>query len=185
MKSSILTCLAAAVLSAGLAFAADPPAMPQPTKEHEWLKKFVGEWNIETEVYMEEGKPPLKMTGSESARMLGGFWVVGENKGEAMGMPFTGIMTFGYDPEKKKYVGTWVDSQTSTLWHYLGTVDASGKILTLETEGMCPIEGKVCQFKDTVEFKSDDHRVMTGTKMGKDGKWETKMIVTAKRKKSA
>src|SRR5688572_6125882 len=45
------------------AFPAEPPAMPQPTKEHEWLKKFAGEWETATEIYAEEGKPPLKATG--------------------------------------------------------------------------------------------------------------------------
>lgn len=183
MKINFIHHLAAVLLFAGNLLAAAPPAMPQPTKEHEWLKQFAGEWDVETEAFMEPGQPPMKMKGTESARMLGGFWIVGENKGEFMGAPFTGIMTFGYDPEKKKYIGTWVDSNTSTLWQYLGTANASGKILTLETEGFCPLEGKVCQFKNTFEFKSKDHRVLTGTKLGKDGKWTTAMTVTARRKK--
>jgi hypothetical protein len=182
MKSNLLTRVAVVLLFAGSLIAAEPPEMPKPTKEHEWLKRFAGEWEVETEVYMEPGKPPMKVQGTESARMLGGFWVVGETKGEMMGTPFTGLMTFGYDPEKKKYVGTWVDSNTSTLWQYLGTVDSSGNVLTLETEGYCPLEKQVCQFKDTIEFKSKDHRVLTGTRLGKDGKWVTAMKVTARRK---
>ena len=182
MKTYILTHLATLMLLAGNLISAEPPEMPQPTKEHEWLKKFVGEWDVETELFMEPGKPAMKVKGLESARMIGGFWVVGETKGEMMGAPFTGLMTFGYNPEKKKYVGTWVDSHTSTLWQYLGSVDPSGKILTMETEGYCPMEKQICQFKDTVEFKSNDHRVLTGTKLGKDGKWTTAMIVTARRK---
>lgn len=184
MKTNVFTCFAALVLTAGVIIAAEPPAMPQPTKEHEWLKKFAGEWEIETEIFMEPGKPPMKTKSTESARMLGGFWVVGESKGEMMGAPFTGIMTFGYDPEKKKYVGTWIDSNTSMLWNYLGTVDASGNILTLESEGMCPLEGRVCQFRDTIEFKSPDHRVLTGARLGTDGKWTTMVTVNAKRKKA-
>jgi hypothetical protein len=185
MKLSIvIASLAALLLTAFVAFGADQPEMPQPTKEHEWLKKFAGEWNTVTEIYMEPGKPPMKATGTETAKMLGGFWVVGENKGEMMGAPFTGMMTFGYDPQKKKYVGTWVDSNTSMLWQYLGTVDGSGRILTLETEGFCPMEGKVCQFRDTIEFKSDDQRVMTGERQSTDGKWTKMMTVTATRKKA-
>lgn len=183
MKTNLITLTAAALLFAGSLIAAEPPGMPQPTKEHDWLKQFAGEWDTEVEMFMEPGKPPMKSKGTESARMVGGFWVVGENKGEMMGAPFTGLMTFGYDPEKKKYVGTWVDSMTSTLWQYVGSVDASGKLLTMETEGMCPMEGKVCQFKDTVEFKSKDHRVLTGKKLGSDGKWMTMMTVTARRRK--
>lgn len=60
--------------------------MPPPVKEHAWLQQLVGEWESETEVFMEPGKPPMKGKGSEAARMLGGFWLVGEGKGEMMGM---------------------------------------------------------------------------------------------------
>lgn len=182
MKIDFVTRCAALLILAGNLVAAEPPAMPQPTKEHEWLKQFAGEWDVETEAYLAPDQPPMKMKGTESARMLGGFWVVGENKGEFMGAPFTGLMTFGFDPEKKKYVGTWVDSNTSSLWHYTGSVDATGKILTLETEGFCPIEGKVCQFQNTIEFKSKDLRVLTGTRLGKDGKWARAMTVIARRR---
>ncbi len=161
---------------------AQVPKMPEPTAEHAWLKQYEGEWDVETEFHMEPGKPPMKAKATESARMLGGFWVVGDNKGEMMGAPFTGIMTIGYHPGKKSYVGTWVDSNTSQLWNYKGSVDATGKIPMLKTEGFCPMGGKVCRFKYTIEFKSKDHRVMTGTKLGKDGKWKTNMVINARRK---
>lgn len=186
MKTNRLHSIVALTVSAfllGSAFAAEPPAMPQPTKEHEWLKKFAGEWDTATEIYMEEGKPPMRATGKETAKMIGGFWVIGENKGEMMGQAFTGVITVGYDPEKKKYIGTWVDSNTSMLWQYTGSVDETGKILTLESKGFCPMEGQVCQFKDVIEFKSDDERVMTSTRLGKDGKWTKMMTMTSTRKK--
>jgi hypothetical protein len=182
MKYKIKTITALIAIATCSFLTAQEPKMPEPTAEHAWLKQYQGEWDVETEIHMEPGKPPMKTKGTESAKMLGGFWVVGDNKGEMMGAPFTGIMTIGYNPEKKKYIGTWVDSNTSQLWSYTGTVDATGKILVLETEGFCPMEGKICQFKDTIEFKSKDLRVMTGTKLGKDGKWETTMVITARRK---
>lgn len=183
MKTKRLLALAAAA-SLITSAAGQMPEMPKPQKEHEWLKKFTGEWNTVTEIHMAPGQPPLKATGSETAEMLGGFWVIGKTKAEMMGAPFSGIMTFGFDPAKKQYIGTWVDSNTSTMWNYTGTLDTSGKILTLESKGMCPMEGKVCTFRDKIEFKSDDERVMTGTKYDeKSGAWVTKMVITATRKK--
>ena len=133
---------------------------------------------------MEPGKPAIKAKGTETSRLIGGFWVVGEGKGEMMNMPFTSVLTLGYDPDKKKYVGTWVDSMSSYLWKYEGTVDATGKILTLETEGPCPMApGKLSKFREVTEFKSKDHRVFTSSILADDGKWTTMVTVNSHRKK--
>ena len=92
--------------------------MPAPQKEHEWLKQLEGEWESEDEVVIEPGKPPVKSKGTESARSAAS-GSSAEKKGECMGTPFTGIMTMGYDAEKKKYVGTWVCSMCDLrLWKY-------------------------------------------------------------------
>lgn len=158
--------------------------MPVPQKEHQWLHKFVGEWEQHAEIYMEPGKPPLTSKGIEQARMLGGFWLVADGKSEMMGMPFTSVLTLGYDPEKKKYIGTWIDSMTSYLWKYEGTLDATGKILTLDTTGPCPkAPGTLVKFKEVTEFKSDDHRVFTSSMQEEDGKWTTLIKVDSRRKK--
>ena len=127
-----------AVMIAGLlakaALGAEPemPKLPEPQQEHEWLMQLVGEWNAEVEMFKEPGMPPEKSQGTESVHAIGGFWTLGKNKGTHMDKPFTGILVLGYDPDKARYVGMWFDSMTSHLWTYEGTLDASGKILTLE-----------------------------------------------------
>ena len=40
----------------------------------------------------------------------GGFWLLLDYKGDFGGMKFEGKGATGYDPNKKKYVSTWVDS---------------------------------------------------------------------------
>lgn len=157
--------------------------MPKPTKEHELLKRFAGEWENEVKIFM-GGPEPMTLKSSEKARMVGGFWVIGESIGSFGEMPFTNISTFGYDPEKKKYVGTAIDSASSTLWQYVGTADASGKSITFETDGPCPMRGgRMTKFKGVSEFKSDDERVFTSSFLDDSGKWVVNAIVTSKRKK--
>jgi hypothetical protein len=169
-------------MAAGIA--AQEPQMPKPQKEHEWLKKFVGNWDADIEAVMAPGTPAMKWKGTESVRAIGGFWIMTENKGEFMGTSFTGIMTLGYDPQKKKYVGTWVDSMQHKLWTYEGSVDAAGKKITLDTEGPGPLDpSKNAKFKESIEFKSDDHKVFTSQMQGPDGKWITFMTINYKRKK--
>ena len=185
MKKLILASLTLALLSsATVTLAQEPPQMPPPVKEHEWLKKFLGEWDSDVEVIMAPGQPAIKGKSTESARSIGGFWIVSEGKGEMMGMPFASVLTLGYDPDKKKYIGTWVDSMASFLWTYTGTVDPTGKILTLETEGPSPTKpGKNAKFREVTEFKSNDHRVFTSSIQQDDGTWHTMLTVHARRKK--
>ncbi len=183
----------AAVLAAGVALWADQQAeapkpgemtmkMPEPTKEHQWLGQFVGEWETESRMFMKPGEPPMTCKGTETVRALGGFWVVCEYKGDFQGKEFTGMFTLGYAPDKMKYVGTWVDSMNSHMWLSEGTVDSTGKVLTLESEGPCPMEpGKTVKTRDILEIRDKDHRVLTGKRLGDDGKWMTMMVVEYQR----
>jgi hypothetical protein len=150
-KLAAAGCIAAVLFAIAVHADDGQPEMPKPQKEHEWLKQLVGEWDTEGECVTEPGKPPMKTKGSESTRAIGGFWTLSEHKGDAMGTPFTGILTLGYSAEKKKYVGTWIDSMGSHLWTYEGSLDASGKVLSLETEGPSNEgPGKTCKFKEVI-----------------------------------
>ena len=183
MKTSTTLAVAALVLAGGVR-AADPPTPPAPTKEHGWLKQLEGEWVTEAEMVMGPGQPSVKCKGTESVRSLGGFWTVGEMKSDFMGTPMTGIMTLGYDPKAGKYVGTWVCSADGHCWKYEGTVDAAGKVLTLNTEGPdMTAPGKLAKMKDVIEIKDKDHKVLTSLMQGEDGKWVTFMTMTSRRKK--
>ena len=167
--------------------ASDPPGLPQmpePTKEHAWLHQAVGEWDTEGEASMGPDGPKITCKGRETVRAVGKFWTVTENKMTVMEMPMTGIMTLGYDPEKKKYVGTWVDSMTSHLWHYTGTVDAAGKRLTLEAEGpSMAAPGKLAKYRETIEFTDKDHKVFTSSIQDDDGTWVQFMTMKGTRRK--
>ena len=156
-----------------------------PQKEHRWLEKLVGEWTSEAEAVMEPGKPPETCRGTESVRSLGGLWIVAEGKGEMPGGgPATMVLTLGYDPQKKRYVGTWIGSMMTYLWVYDGSLDAAEKVLTLNAEGPNMMaEGKMAKYQDRIEMKSDDHRVLTSHLLGEDGTWHQFMTAHYRRKK--
>jgi len=172
-----------AILLTNLVMAEDAPKPPAPQKEHEWLKQLEGEWACANEMTFDPSKPPIQCKSTESVRSLGGFWTVGEMKGDFMGTPVTGVMTVGYDAKKQKFVGTWVCSMDAHMCQYEGELDAAGKVLTLNTTGLHPATGKLVKMKDVLEMKDADTRVMTSTILGDDGKWLPFMIMTATRKK--
>ena len=141
---------------------------PKPQKEHKWLDRLVGEWTTETNAPAMNGQPPTKHTGTETVRSLEGIWFVAEGKGD-MGPT---IMTLGYDPEKKKYVGSFVGSMMTDQWIYEGELDSGGKVLVLETEGPSYSgDGSRVPYKDSMEFLDDDHRVLTSKMQGPDAQW--------------
>ena len=181
-----LSLLFGSMVMAGAASVPQDMQMPAPEKEHVWLEQFVGEWEAEMEVIPGPGQPAMKGKATESCKALGKFWVHSDMKVDmpGIGMNMNGLMTIGYDPQKKKYVGSWVDSVSSYMSRYEGTVDATGKILTLEAEGPdMSNPGKMAKFRDVTEFKSKDEKLFTSSMQGADGKWTTFMTSKVKRKK--
>ncbi len=187
-KKMMLTGFIAALLAGATLYAVQEApkqcALTQ-EKEHQWLQRFVGEWVSETEA-IAPGQPAFTTTGTETVRSIGGIWVIAENTSPTpMGMPMTGLLTIGYNPQEKKFVGTWIDSMTSHLWTYEGSLDPAGRILTLEAEGPSFVDpAKTCRYRDAIELKSDDHKVLTSSVLGDDGEWQRFVTVNYRRKTS-
>lgn len=145
---------------------------PEPQKEHEWLQRLVGEWSIESECVMGPDQPPMKFTGTERVRSLGRLWTIGEGSGDAPGGGCDSIMTLGFDTRTQRFVGTFVASAMTHLWPYDGSLDDSGNVLTLDSEGPSFAgDGTMAKYQDIIEFVSDDHRKLRSQMLGDDGKW--------------
>lgn len=149
----------------------------EPQKEHRWLQQLIGEWTYETEASMGPDQPLAKSTGTETVRSLDGLWLLAEGQGEMPGGGVaTTLMTLGYDPQKQRFVGTWVGSMMTYLWVYDGELDAAEKLLTLSSEGPSMADdGKMARYRDVIEFKSADHRLLTSHLLGEDGQWHSFM----------
>jgi hypothetical protein len=155
----------------------------EPLPEHLWLQKLVGNWTYESEALMGPDKPPVKGSGKETTRSLGGLWVVGEANGS---MPGGGtadmLITIGYNPETKRFVGTWIGSMMALLWVYDGFVE--GNTLHLDAEGPSMSgDGKMAKYRDSIEIVNDDHRVLRSQLLGDDGQWNVFMTAHYRRVK--
>lgn len=147
-----------------------PPA--QPTKEHEWLQHFVGDWTFSSECNMGPDAPPLKVSGSETVKALGGLWILGEGRIEMDGETMHTRLTLGYDPQRKAFVGTWIDTMQTHLWHYRGQLDAQRKVLTLETEGPSFADPtQMAKFHDIFEIVDEHTRTLSSEIQMPDGSW--------------
>lgn len=155
----------------------------EPQKEHRWLHQLVGNWIFEGECNMGPDQPPMKNTGKETVRSLGGLWTIGEGQGE---QPDDGgsqsIMTLGYDPAKEKFVGTFVVGCMTHLWPYVGSLDETEKVLTLESEGPSFAgDGTMTKYQDIIEFLDADNRLLSSRYLDKDGHWISFMKVHYRR----
>ena len=98
-----------------------------------------------------------------------------------MDMKITGVQMIGYSSEKKKFVGTWVDSMSSLMWKYEGTLSDDGKTLTLEAKGPSAVPDQLTLYQDVYHFKTADLIEITSRVQDENGKWMTYMTGTAKR----
>jgi hypothetical protein len=143
--------------------------------EQAWLLELVGNWESTAEVVMGPDQAPSQLHGRESIRALGTNWIVAEIEGEAPGGGiFSALMTLGFDSERKRFQGTWVDSAMSYLWTYDGSLDAARKVLTLESRGPDWNDpSKTMLYRDSIELVDDDHKIQRSSAQNSDGTWTT------------
>lgn len=158
----------------------------KPQEEHEWLQQMLGDWTTEGGCDMGPDQPPTQTTGKEHVRALGGFFVVCEGEGEMPGDESTGymLMTLGYDIAKKKFVGSWAGSMMPGMFFYEGQLDATKKVLTLDTEGPSFTgDGTTARYQDVITIKSKNERTLHSQTLQPDGTWKRFMTATYRRVK--
>ena len=174
----------ALMLSAGLVRAQEDAEMqpfPPPGEEQKLLAKMEGEWEVKLDCQMPTG--PSEGSGTYSAKMdLNGYFLICDMRANLGPMPFAGRAITGYDPWKKKYVGTWVDSMSPALYQVEAEWDKAGKTYIETISGHGP-DGKPMHYTLTTVIESDDRHVATMKMPGEDGKETVMMEMTFTRKK--
>jgi hypothetical protein len=148
----------------------------EPQSQHAWLQQLVGEWTYEV-----DGEE--KVGGREIIKPIGPLWIVGESE---FTMPGGGTgtarITVGFDPQKGRFVGTWIGSMMTYLWVYDGELDASGRVLTLAADGPSMTgDGKTARYEDIIEMRSDGHRLFRARVQGDNGEWQQMMSAEYRR----
>ena len=154
------------VLSLALAACKSEPKKPAmtmadwmtPGEAHQQLVKGVGYWEGTLTMFGEHATPqPIHAT--ETVEAVGPFWIQSRFTCDFMGQPYVGTGCVGYDPAKKKYVGTWIDSMSSYFSKMEGQKDANG-VLVLHWTAPDETTGKMVSHRsESVETAGT--RVMT------------------------
>ncbi len=175
MKTLAFLGVALAVFVSGVIAQSTPPGTSR-ASDQEWLKQLVGEWDIEFKIHMQPEQRPTAAVGTDSVRALGDHWIIAETKTTMMGLPYSGVLSLGYDSQKKHFHGTWVDSFGGNLWVYTGTLNDERDTLTLETEGPnLQDPSRSARYKEVIQITCEDSRTFTSSTEAEDGTW-TKIV---------
>jgi hypothetical protein len=182
IRSKFVLILAALSTTALVAAAFTPVlqdmAMPTPVDQHKQLLAGVGEWEGTLTSYMIPGMKPEPVAAHETVTAIGEFWTLSQFHCQFMGQPYHGSGHYGYDPEKKKYIGTWVDSMSSQFALMEGEVDPKTNTLVMHWQAR-DMTGKVVPHRSESTMGGD---ARTMTFYSGEGAGTKSMTIEMKRK---
>lgn len=173
---------AAALTAASLASAHQSPR--QKTQDpRSWLEHQAGGWTSAARLTFGAGPdaPTMDAEGDMQSRMLGDRWLIteGEIRVEGEAVPF--LQTLGYDEQKKRFVGSWIDTASSHMWMFEGDLD--GDTLVLESTGPSCLEpGRITEYREAIELTGDGMIERRSTVLLSTGEWVEYMVCEFRRK---
>ncbi len=176
-RTELVAVLGFAALWSSLTVAANAQeiAAPEPTAAHKLLQGDVGKWDLEIKIWGSgPDAPPMEGKGEEENRLLGGLWLVSEFRGQIGTVELVGHGQFGYDSQKGKYVGTWIDGMNPNMAEMVGEYDAEKKQFVYESTSRGP-NGEEMKSTNIDRRVDDDHRVFEMLVAGPGGE-KFKMI---------
>ena len=119
-------------------------AAGMPGEMHKRLAKDVGTWQGKHTFWMYPGAEPMQSESTSTiTSLMDGRYVQMEMKGEMPGMgPFSGMGIQGFDNVSKKFVSTWIDSQSTGIMTGNGELTPDGKTINWTFKYHCPITNK-------------------------------------------
>jgi hypothetical protein len=137
-------------------------ALNAPGPNSKFLEKWVGRWDTTSKIFMPGGPAQESHGHSEFRWAVDGRWLEERSEGQMMGMPSKGVGLLGYDAFNKKFVGSWVDNLNPGMIVGSGSLDQTGKVLTMFSQVDEPTtgeHGKTVRSQTTV-IDDDTHRLV-------------------------
>lgn len=128
----------------------------QPTEHHRGILKGVGEWEGTLTAYM-PGAPAEPVAAREVVVPVGEFWTQSRFECDFMGMPYIGTGCVGYDVAKKKFVGTWIDSMSTSIAMMEGERDAETGALVMRWEAPDGMSGELVPHRSVTVETGDSY----------------------------
>ncbi len=162
--------------SKGEAMMAQMVKLATPGPAHMKLKPFIGRWKAVVRQISGPGDTLVSEGTCDMSSILGGRYVRQEFHGTMMSQSFEGLGLMGYDNQKGEYVSLWVDNLSTGLMTGRGSMDESGRTLTMTSSATGP-DGKPAEMKSVTAWV--DAGTFTYSMYGvQDGKETLMMEIT-------
>ncbi len=131
--------------------------MMAPNENHEYLKNFVGDWDVTTTSWMMPGAEPSVSTGTSKAELiLEGRFLKMDSRGTMFGQPFEGLQIVGYDTLQKKFITFWIDNSSTAFYLMSGTPGETEKVRTETGDWPDPMTGGTIKVRDVTTLVDED-----------------------------
>ncbi len=138
-------------------------------ENHEFLKQFVGEWNVTSRGWMMPGQAPMVTESKAKAELiLGGRFLMWRIQGTMFGQLFESVQIVGYDNLQKKYVTFWIDSTSTAFYMMDGT--RQGNVMSDTGLWSDPVTGGQEKARDVLTVVGPDEFTYELFMVGADGK---------------
>jgi len=153
-------------------------------ENHEFLKNFVGEWEVTTTAWMQPGAEPVASQNKAEAKLiLGGRFLMVDFKGSMFGQSFEGIQIIGYDNYQKKFNSFWIDSSSTGFYLTKGSREKDKNVIIETGLWPDPVSGTDMEVRTITTLVSKDEYVFEMIMILPDGTEFKSMENRSKRKK--
>jgi hypothetical protein len=142
------------------------------TPHHAALDSHAGHWAGSMSTWLTPGQPyDVQQVTSTAQWALGGRFLAWTFDGRFIGQPFSAVCYTGYDDVTQQYVAIWIDSATTAMMPFTGSIDAATGTLTLfSTIKLVDVPGLSADVRAVITMPDANH-LLAEFSIGRFGIW--------------